>query len=124
MWCVVERLDAALQRGDDPVKFNATLPRDTAAKLLTLLTEERLGGARVVRANTEFRTSQAATILGVSRPHLSRLINEGRIEARKVGAHWRIPAMALERFQTAEDAERVARVDAFATAQNEAGLFA
>lgn len=119
---LVSRLHAALERGDDVVCLNATLPRATAEKVLALLSEERKDGAVVVPARHEFRTSEAAAMLGVSRPHLSRLIKEGRIAARQVGSHWRIPASAVVAFQDAERADAMSRVDGFAAWENEVGL--
>lgn len=119
----VDQLAAACERGDEPVTFSATLDHETATKVLELLTEQAKGGALVVRASDEFRTSQAAAMLGVSRPHLSRLIAEGRIEARKVGAHWRVPAHAIAAFCDHEAQERLAQSDEFAAAQNAAGIF-
>ena len=119
----VERLRAALAAAEGGnVSFSATLPRATAEKVLTLLSEERKAGALVVRARDEFRTSEAAAILGVSRPYLSRLIRDGRIDARQVGTHWRIPAAAIATFQEREAASRVARVDEVMEFQNAAGL--
>lgn len=61
----------------------------------------RSGLLRPAHVPDEYRTSEAAALLGVSRPHLSRLINAGRIPARKVGSHWRISARALSAFQSA-----------------------
>lgn len=119
----IDQLTAACERGDEPVTFSATVDHETATKILELLIEQNKGGALVVRAADEFRTSQAAVMLGISRPHLSRLIAEGRIEARKVGAHWRIPAHAIVAFQDRQAQELIARVDDFAAAQNAAGIF-
>lgn len=119
---LVSRLHTALERGDDVVRLNATLPRATAEKVLTLLSEERKDGAVVVPTRHEFRTAEAAVMLGVSRPHLSRLIKDGKIAARRVGSHWRIPASAVVAFQESERADAMARMDAFAAWENEAGL--
>lgn len=55
-----------------------------------------------MRVSDEYPTGQAAALLGVSRPHLSRLINAGRIPARKVGTHWRISARAIASFRNGE----------------------
>ncbi len=55
----------------------------------------------------ELTTQQAADRLGVSRPHLIKLIEEGRLRHRMVGSHRRILASDLARFQ-AGDEPRVA----------------
>lgn len=120
----VERLRRAVDRASDAgVKFSATLPVATARKLLALLDEERKDGAVVVPAHNEFRTTEAAAILGVSRPHLSRLIHDHKIAARRVGKHWRIPSEAIIAFQRAEKAESMSRLDDVMAVSNEVGLF-
>lgn len=120
----VERLRRSLKDASDgDVRFTATLPVETAQKLLTLLSEERKAGAVVIPAHNEFRTTEAAAILGVSRPHLSRLINSHKIQARRVGKHWRIPAEAIIAFQETERADAVSRLDELMEVSNEVGFF-
>ena len=55
--------------------------------------------ATVVRTPRELTTQQAATVLKVSRPTVVRLIDEGRLRARMVGSHRRIPAAAVLAFR-------------------------
>lgn len=119
----IQRLRRALDTNDDTVRFSATLPRETAAKALTLLTEEKKRGAVVVPSHNEFRTTEAAAILGMSRPHLSRLINDGKIEARQVGKHWRISAEAIIAFQEVEKKDLKSRTDEVMRVSNELGFF-
>jgi excisionase family DNA binding protein len=42
--------------------------------------------------------SEAAKLLHVSKPTLRRLIAEGKLEAFKVGQHWRTSEGACDRF--------------------------
>ncbi|MFZ2241661.1 MAG: helix-turn-helix domain-containing protein [Gordonia amarae] len=107
---IVEQLQAGLSAGGSAVCVEARLPRDTAQQVLAALIDDGVC-SRTVRTPREYRTSEAASLLGVSRPHLSRLINAGRIPARKVGAHWRIAARDVEAFQMAENASGADAVD-------------
>ncbi|HET9055556.1 MAG TPA: helix-turn-helix domain-containing protein [Chitinophagaceae bacterium] len=44
----------------------------------------------LIPSDSELSTQQAADILGVSRPHLIKLLEEGKIPYRKIGSHRRI----------------------------------
>jgi 3,4-dihydroxy 2-butanone 4-phosphate synthase/GTP cyclohydrolase II len=52
----------------------------------------------------ELTTQQAADRLGVSRPFVIKLIEEGRLRHRMVGSHRRIPVAELERFRLGGEA--------------------
>ena len=54
----------------------------------------------------EVTTQRGAEILGVSRPHLIKLIEAGNIPYRKVGSHRRITLKALLDFGKSRDIER------------------
>jgi len=113
----IQGLRSAMDCPSDVVEFSARLPKQVAQKVLQLLDGERKGGAYVISAPEEFRTTQAAAMLGVSRPHLSRMIEAGEIEARKVGSHWKIPSYAISNYWEQQTRLRQERVSAFMEAQ-------
>ncbi|WP_424442367.1 helix-turn-helix domain-containing protein [Microbacterium sp.] len=47
---------------------------------------------------SEFTPNEAATILGVSRPQVYKLIEQGRLAHRLVGTHRRIPVASVTAF--------------------------
>ncbi|MFT4286000.1 helix-turn-helix domain-containing protein, partial [Nocardioides sp.] len=100
----VETLRAALDRSPDDVKVTLSLPRKSAEKVLALLDAERTTGAVVIPIKEVFTTTEAATMLGLSRPTLMKLIEAGEIAHVKVGTHHRIPAQAILDFQRARQA--------------------
>lgn len=69
-----------------------------------------------------FTTTEAATILGLSRPTLMKLVESGEIDHVKVGTHHRIPAEAILAFQRARRARRDKAAEALAEFSNEIGL--
>ncbi len=77
----------------------------------------------LVPETQELTTQAAANILGVSRPHLIKLLESGRLAFHKVGAHRRIRMKDLSEFQQARDRERRRALDDLARKAQEAGLY-
>ncbi len=80
-------LAVARTRAEDHV----TLPKQTAVWVRDLL--EDLAEGRLVRPpepDEEMTTQQVANLLGVSRPFVVKLIDEGRLTGHKVGTHRRV----------------------------------
>jgi excisionase family DNA binding protein len=118
----VEVLRAALARPVDSVNVALSLPRKIAEKVLALLDAERTTGAVVVPVKELFTTTETATMLGLSRPTLMKLIESGEIGHVKVGTHHRVPAQAVLEFQRARTARREQAAEALASFSNEIGL--
>lgn len=115
-------LREALSESDGAVSFAMSLPRDVAERFLEMLEAEQKGGVLVVPAKSEFTTTQAATILGVSRPHLIKLLDEGRIRFRMVGSHRRVLAHSLTSFVEQDKDDRRKIVDEMGRLSDEWGL--
>jgi excisionase family DNA binding protein len=118
----VEALRTALARPVDSVNVALSLPRKIAEKVLALLDAERTTGAVVVPVKELFTTTEAATMLGLSRPTLMKLIESSEIAHVKVGTHYRVPAQAVLEFQRARRVRREQAAEALALFSNEIGL--
>ncbi|BAK36583.1 hypothetical protein MLP_35690 [Microlunatus phosphovorus NM-1] len=118
----VQTLRAALDSSAEDVRITLSLPRKSAEKVLALLDAERTTGAVVIPIKEVFTTTEAATMLGLSRPTLMKLIEAGEIDHVKVGTHHRIPAEAILSFQRARQARRDKAAKALAEFSNQIGL--
>jgi excisionase family DNA binding protein len=118
----IQALRAALKDSRDNVNVTLSLPRASAEKVLALLDAERTTGAMVVPIKELFTTTEAATMLGLSRPTLMKHIESGEIDHTKVGTHHRIPAQAILDFQRARRARRERAAKALAEFSNEIGF--
>ena len=92
--------------------------------LLAQLVEAVVDGERVLvlAPEEELTTQQAADQLGVSRPHLVRLLEEGAMPFRLVGTHRRVRADDLDAYRRRERAERMAAVQELAALDEELDL--
>jgi len=72
--------------------------------------------------NEEFTTQAAANHLGMSRPHLVKLLEAGEIDFHHVGTHRRIYLKDLKVFETSRDAQRRAKLDTLVDKVKAAGL--
>lgn len=91
----VEQALADLNTNLSQARTNAadtvTLPKETAVWLRDII--EDVAEGRLVRApgpEDEMTTQQVANLLGVSRPFVVKLIDEGRLNGHKVGTHRRV----------------------------------
>ncbi|MGL4174794.1 MAG: helix-turn-helix domain-containing protein [Dermatophilaceae bacterium] len=119
----VHALRAALANSrDDDVSVTLSLPRKSAEKVLALLDAERTTGAVVIPIKELFTTTEAAAMLGLSRPTLMKLVEAGEVDHVMVGTHHRIPARAVADFQRARTSRREKAAEALADFSNEIGF--
>ena len=100
------------------------LPKPIYALLVRVASALQEGKAiALVPEMQELTTQAAANILGVSRPHLIKLIESGQIPFHKVGAHRRIRMKDLIKFQQNRDSDRRKALNELAQKAQEAGLY-
>lgn len=90
-------------------------------KVATALQEGKV--ITLVPETQELTTQAAANLLGVSRPHVVKLIEGGKLPSHKVGAHRRIRMKDLLAFQRVRDKARRDALDDLARRAQEAGLY-
>jgi excisionase family DNA binding protein len=77
---------------------------------------------RVLEADDELTTTQAAELLNVSRPHLVKLLESGAIVHRRVGTHRRVDVSSLLDFRAAEMAKSHTAADELVRLGQEMGV--
>jgi excisionase family DNA binding protein len=117
----VQELERSLMGTEGRV--NVSLSRKTV-EFITKVVKAKAEGQDIIvtHGHDEVTTTEAAHILGVSRPQVYKLLDKGLVSFRTVGTHRRIPAAELRAWQTAEKARREAALDRLAELQNEFGL--
>lgn len=109
---------------DDPVEQQIVLPRGAARLLADMLVELANGNAvSLVSLQAELTTQQAADLLGVSRPYLVALLEEGKITHRRVGNRRRVPVADLLRYKDFQDVRTRTAVEALTQQAEELGLY-
>jgi excisionase family DNA binding protein len=84
----------------------------------------QLGRAIVlIPENQQLTTQRAADLLGVSRPHLIKLLESGELPYHRAGSHRRVYLKDLVAYQKRRDAERKAALDSIAREAFESGLY-
>lgn len=90
--------------GED--KEELTIPA-VAFRMLEMILSEMAQGHAVALSpvDREVTTQKAADLLNVSRPHLIKLLEAGRIPFRKIGSHRRIRVADVLEYKARMDAE-------------------
>ncbi|WP_404436701.1 helix-turn-helix domain-containing protein [Microbacterium aerolatum] len=112
----IQALRDALEASPEEVTVTLNLTRRSAEKVLELLEAEHSTGAVVVPVKDLFTSTEAATMLGMSRPTLMKLVDAGTVEHVRVGTHRRIPMRSIVKYQRErqlEHEEAAAALDEF-----------
>jgi excisionase family DNA binding protein len=108
---------------DDPTGGTVKLPATAVQMLIHILEEMARGNAvTLIPVHAELTTQEAANMLNISRPSLIQLLDEGKIEYRRVGTHRRVRFEALMAYKRRADAERRAVLAELAAYDQELGL--
>jgi excisionase family DNA binding protein len=100
------------------------LPDTVQDLLLKVLKSLQAGRAvSIVAEHQELTTQRAANILGVSRPFLVRLLEEGHVPFHMVGSHRRVYLRDLLAYKHRRDSARHEALDDLAKTELEAGTY-
>lgn len=112
-----------LRIGDSSKEETMQLPASAVKMLVRILDEMARGNAvTLIPVHAELTTQEAADMLNISRPSLIQLLDEGKIDYRKVGTHRRVRFEALMQYKRHADAERRAALDELAAYDQELGI--
>ncbi len=108
----------------DETKERIKIPLNTLKLLAKILKETSQGRpVSIVPIATEITTQAAAELLGCSRPHLVKLLEEGKINFTKIGKHRRIKYQdVLEYKKLLKDKQRKLLIEIM-KADEESGLY-
>lgn len=100
------------------------LPESVYRLLKDITRNMQLGRAVVlIPENQQLTTQRAADLLGISRPHLIKLLDAGELPYHKAGSHRRIYLKDLLAYQKRRNAERKAALNRIAKEAFESGLY-
>src|ERR1700677_1853111 len=109
--------------GDAAQEETLQLPAPAVKMLVRILEEMARGNAvTLIPVHAELTTQEAAETLNISRPSLIQLLEEGKIEYRKVGTHRRVRFDALMAYKRQADTERRAALAELAAYDQEIGI--
>jgi excisionase family DNA binding protein len=116
-----QELRQALAKSGERLRLS--LSRETI-ELVVQMVDARAKGGEVVftRGNQEVTPTEAAAMLGISRPQVRKLMNQGLLSYRMVGTHHRIPIEGITRYLESERRRRQEARKKYAAFQNELGL--
>ena len=99
------------------------IPASAVRMLVRILEEMARGNAvTLIPVHAELTTQEAADMLNISRPSLIQLLDEGKIEYRKIGTHRRVKFESLMAYKRKADMERRAALAELAAYDQEIGI--
>ncbi len=99
------------------------IPSKAISLLSTIISNMAAGKSMaIILSDTTIGTQEAAEYLGVSRPHIVRLVEKGEIPFSKVGTHRRIKLSELLAYQKKMKATRRKQLNFLAQQAQELGL--
>jgi excisionase family DNA binding protein len=126
----IEQLASLLRNEGSQTKLvtsegeESIIPKEVKELWLTCLRSLLEGKAiEIVEFNQYMTTQQAANILGVSRPFLIKLLEQGEIPYTKVGTHRRIYLKDLMNYKEKRDKQREEALDELINMTEELGLY-
>jgi excisionase family DNA binding protein len=107
----------------DAGQATVKLPAPAVGLLLRILEEMARGNAvTIIPVHAELTTQEAADMLNISRPSLIQLLDEGKIEYRRIGTHRRVRFEALMKYKRRMDEQRQAALRELAAYDQELGI--
>lgn len=115
---VLEAADVNASDLEQVERVTRDLPKSEFSDvLLTLFAAVRAGEDFILSGQNETLTpATVATMLGMSRPHLYKLLDSGDIEFTRVGRDRRIPLREVVKYKERRDVESRALAERFAHA--------
>ncbi|MDR9896052.1 helix-turn-helix domain-containing protein [Aetokthonos hydrillicola Thurmond2011] len=100
-----------------------TIPGEVFRLLVDVLNHMKDGHPlTILPTQAELTTQQASDILGVSRPYLVKLLDEGKIPSRKVGVYRRVLAVDVLRYKQITDQLRQQVLDELVKEAQDLGM--
>jgi excisionase family DNA binding protein len=106
-----------------PKDETLVIPASAVKMLVGILDEMGRGNTvTVIPVHAELTTQEAADMLSISRPSLIQLLDEGKMEFRKIGTHRRVRFESVIAYKRRVHAEGLAALNELAAYDQEIGI--